>query len=432
MTEPSPTGGGEARPEVQAGPARSGKCGADARVPRARPRPGSGHGWVGGAVIAAISVTGVLANTLVAPALPDIARALDVDEAGVGLVVAAASFPGVVVAPVIGFAADRFGRRAVVVPCLVIFGLGGMAAMVAPTFAVLLAARLLQGFGAAGLVNLAVVMIGDRYDNAAERAAAIGRNGAVLTVGLAVLPAIGGAVVSLGGWRAAFVPMAAAFVVAGAAARFLPGGRPGETVSISAQMRGAGTYLRDRRVAVMLATGLCGFVLVFGVILTVLPIDLDRRFSAGPALRGFVIGLPAAAAVGVSLAMGRLSSRWRTWDLVLVGFCVFSLTFAGVALAPGVGLVGLAVAVYGVGEALVIVPLQAYAAGLAPATYRGIMVAVWVSAVRAGQALGPVLAGVSLHAVGSRTSFVVAAVVSAMAAGAVAVARRSTSGPSGK
>src|SRR5205085_1519140 len=107
--------------------------------------------------------------------------------------VAAASLPGVVVAPIIGLGADRFGRRAVVLPCLVVFGLGGMAAMLAGSFPVLLAARLLQGFGAAGLVNLAVVMIGDRYDDPAERAAAIGRNGAVLTVGLAVLPALGGA-----------------------------------------------------------------------------------------------------------------------------------------------------------------------------------------------------------------------------------------------
>ncbi|MGH8974260.1 MAG: MFS transporter, partial [Acidimicrobiia bacterium] len=158
-------------------------------VPRARPRPEpgdqAGHAPSGALIIAAISLSGVLGNALVAPALPDIARALSVDNTGIGLVVAAASLPGVVVAPVIGIAADRFGRRVVVVPCLVVFGLGGMAAMAAPNFGVLLAARLVQGVGAAGLVNLAVVMIGDRHEGAVERATAIGRNGAVLTVGLA-------------------------------------------------------------------------------------------------------------------------------------------------------------------------------------------------------------------------------------------------------
>lgn len=377
-------------------------------------------------VIYAISLTGVLGNTLVAPALPDIARALDVSPGGIGLVVAAASLPGVVVAPVIGVLADRFGRREVVLPCLVVFGFGGLGAMLAGSFPVLLAARLLQGFGAAGLVNLAVVMIGDRYDDPAERAAGIGRNGAVLTVGLAVLPALGGVLVAAGGWRAAFAPCAVAFAVAVAAARFLPPGEPGG-LTLAAQVRGAGRYLRDRRVLMMNTTGFVGFVLVFGVVLTVLPIDLDERFSAGPALRGLVVGLPAAAAAGVALGMGRLTARFPIWDLVAGGFAVFALAFVAVALAPAVTVVALAMVVYGVGEGLVIVPLQAYAAGLAPATHRGVMVALWVSAARAGQAAGPVLAGVSLHAVGPRSSFVAGSALALLALGAILVLRRRVS-----
>jgi ACDE family multidrug resistance protein len=410
---------------VQEGPLRSGKCGAVPKVPRARPRP-EAAGAAGVLVIYAISLTGVLGNTLVAPALPDIARALDVSPGGIGLVVAAASLPGVVVAPIIGVLADRFGRRDVVVPCLVVFGLGGIGSMVAGSYPVLLATRLLQGFGAAGLVNLAVVMIGDRYDDPAERAAGIGRNGAVLTVGLAVLPALGGVLVAVGGWRAAFAPCAVAFAVAVAAARLLPPGEPG-ALTLAAQVRGSGRYLRDRRVAMMNATGFVGFLLVFGVVLTVLPIDLDERFSAGPALRGLVVGLPAAAAAGVSLAMGRLSARFPTWDLVSAGFAIFALAFAGVAVAPAVGFVALGMVVYGVGEGLVIVPLQAYAAGLAPAAHRGVMVALWVSAARAGQAAGPALAGVSLHALGSRGSFVAGSAVALLALGTVAGLRRRVS-----
>ncbi|MGH8992497.1 MAG: MFS transporter, partial [Acidimicrobiia bacterium] len=233
------------------------------------------HRAGGSVIIAAISLAGVLGNALVAPALPDIARALSVDDTGIGLVVAAASLPGVVVAPIIGVAADRFGRRIVVVPCLVVFGLGGIAAMAAPTFGVLIAARLLQGLGAAGLVNLAVVMIGDRHEGAVERAAAIGRNGAVLIGGLAVLPVVGGGLVALAGWRAAFAPMALTLLVALAAARMLPRGRPAGVAGLQDQMRAAGAALADRRVVAMLVIGYFAFVLVFGAVLTLLPIDLD-------------------------------------------------------------------------------------------------------------------------------------------------------------
>ncbi|MGH8998492.1 MAG: MFS transporter [Acidimicrobiia bacterium] len=371
----------------------------------------------------AITLTGVLANSLVAPALPDIARDLDVSEGGIGLVVAAASLPGVVVAPLIGVAADRLGRRAVIIPCLVVFGVGGLVGMAALSYPMLLAARFLQGFGAAGLVNLAVVMIGDRYDDPHQRAAAIGRNGAVLTMGLAVLPMIGGALTALGGWRASMAPFAVSFAVAVAAARILPPGAPVGAVGLGEQVRGAGRYLRDGRVMAMNAAGVVAFMLIFGVVLTVLPVHLDQRFGAGPALRGAILGLAALAAAAVSLGMGRLSARFGTWTLVSGGLVVFALAFSGVAAAPSVGLTGAAVVLYGMGEGLVITPLQAYAAGLAPAAHRGLVVALWVSAARGGQALGPVLAGAALGAFGTRGAFVAGGVTAAAGAGAIVAVR---------
>ncbi|MGH8992963.1 MAG: MFS transporter, partial [Acidimicrobiia bacterium] len=161
----------------------------------------------------------------------------------------------------------------------------------------------------------------------------------------------------------------------------------------------------------------------FGAVLTLLPIDLDRRFGAGPALRGVILGLPALASVVVALTMGRLASRFGTWDLVLAGFAVLALTFAGVAWAGSVVVVAVTMVVYGLGETLVIVPLQSYAAGLAPA-HRGVMVAVWVSAVRAGQASGPVLAGLCLGSFSARGTIGLASALSVAVAGAVLAIRR--------
>ncbi len=217
--------------------------------------------------------------------------------------------------------------------------------------------------------------------------------------------------------------MGLTLAVAVAAARLLPRERPAGVESLRAQMRSAGASLADRRVAAMLMVGFWAFVLVFGLVLTALPIDLDQRFGAGPALRGVILGLPALASLVVALAMGRLSARFGTWDLVLAGFAVLALTFAGVAGAGSVALVGLSMVVYGLGETLVIVPLQAYAAGLAPA-HRGVMVAVWVSAVRAGQAAGPVLAGLCLAHLSAQGTMALGSIVSLLMAGAVLALRR--------
>ncbi len=138
-------------------------------------------------LIYALTITGVLANTLVAPVVPDILDDLGVSQSSAGLVLSAATLPGIVLAPVIGVLADRFGRREVLIPCLVLFGVAGTLNALAPSFTVLLILRFMQGIGSAGLVNLAVVLIGDHWEGV-DRARTMGHNAAALTTALAILP----------------------------------------------------------------------------------------------------------------------------------------------------------------------------------------------------------------------------------------------------
>lgn len=343
-------------------------------------------------IAGAVTVTGILANTLIAPVLPDIERAFDASPVELGAVVALASLPGIVLAPVIGVLADRFGRRAVLVPCLVLFGLGGLMAMVAPTLGVLLLARFAQGSGGAGLVNLAVVILGDTFDGTA-RARAIGRNAAVLTGGLAIIPFIGGLLSALGGWRLAFAPYALALPVAFAVQRTLSRDRPSVATALGVQLRETRPYITSINAIAMIGAGFCSFVIIFGLGLTALPLHLDREFGLGAAGRGLVLGIPAAASVVVSLRMGRLVARFGTWSLVVSGFVVFTVALVGIATMPVFGLVVVATVLFGVGEALTFVPLQTYATEIAPAAYRGVVVAFLVAGARAGQSAGPIGSG---------------------------------------
>ncbi len=411
--EPSGSGKSEPAPEVSRARSRSG--------PRARTA-----GLIpdrATAVVYAISLTGILANTLVTPVLPEIRDHFGLSQSEVGLMVSLASLPGIVIAPLVGIVSDRVGRRATVIPCLVVFGLGGLLGMLAPSYSLLLAARLFQGFGAAGLINLAVVILGDRHEGA-ERARAIGRNAAAITVGLAVLPAVGGALGEIGGWRASFAPYVAAFGVAAVAAVVLPPDAPsGPPVPLRATFSGARPYLFDRRVAAMAPVGFLVFFMVFGLVLTALPTFLADELGLGEAARGLVLGTPAAASVVVALAMGKLAMRFGTWEMVAAGLACFAVAFC--ALAAGGGLVPVVAAalVYGVGEGLTIVPLQAYSASIAPVAYRGVVVGVWVAAVRAGQSSGPWMVGRSLESLSYGSVFLAGAVVS-LALGAVVVTVR--------
>jgi MFS transporter, ACDE family, multidrug resistance protein len=364
------------------------------------------------ALVFSVTVTGILANTLVNAPLPDILADFSVGDGAAGLIVAAATLPGIVVAPAIGLLADRFGRRAVLIPCLVLFGLAGVGAALAPTFGVLLALRLVQGFGSAGLINLAVVILGDHWEGA-ERARLIGYNAAVLTVSVAVFPAVGGALTQLGGWRWSFVPYAFALVTALAVWRLLPSRPRGEPQTVGEQVRAALAVVRRPVVLGVVAFGFVLFALIFGLFLTVLPILLADEFALEAGARGLVLAVPATTATIAALLLSRLRGRLGLARLFLVANLLFVIGFAAIGLAPGLVLVFVGALVYGFGEGLAIPSLQDAVIARATEATRAAVVAVWVGAARAGQTAGPLLAGISLAGVGPSATFLIGAGVSA-------------------
>ncbi len=356
-----------------------------------------------------MTITGIMANTLVAPAIPDILDGLGVAQSRAGLLLAAATLPGVVVAPLIGLLADRYGRREVLIPCLATFGLFGGLSGLAPTFSLLLAARLVQGVGSAGLINLAVVVIADHW-HGPDRARVIGQNSAVLTISLAVLPPLGGALTDVAGWRATFAPYWLGLVTAVGVALVMDRS-PRRDVRVGTQLRDALGHLRSAPVLAAIASGSLLFVLIFGLMLTALPLYLAEEFGLSASLRGLVLGVPALTATVGALALGRLTERFGSRRLILAGSAVLAVAFTIVAGAPVLAVVVLGALLYGFGEGATIPSLQAIVAGAAPSSSRGAVVAVWVGGVRAGQTAGPILAGLAISQLGAPGTFLAGAIV---------------------
>ncbi len=360
-----------------------------------------------------MTLVGILANTTITANIPDILADLGRSSASAGVLVSAGALPGVVLAPIIGILADRFGRRPVLIPCLVAFGFGALAGALAPTFWALVGARLLQGVGGAGLINLALVLIGDHWSGP-ERTRLIGRNSAVLTAALAILPSIAGILAEVASWRWSIAIGTLAFPCALVAWRRLPDHRPTERRTLERQLRDAGALIRQ---PVMLFVFLAGFVLflvIFGVFLTALPVHLEDRFGLGPGQRGLVLSLFAIGATIVSFNLGRIRARVPL-RLLLTGSSFFiALAALGVGLAPTLILVVLAVLVYGFGDGAIIPALQDVATSVPPPEQRASVMAVWVSAIRAGQTVGPLGAAALFAATSTSTTMVVGAALFAV------------------
>jgi MFS family permease len=328
-------------------------------------------------------------------------------------------------APAIGVLADRFGRRQVLIPCLLGFGTFGLLGVLAPTFGVLIALRLVQGIASAGLINLAVVIIGDHWEGL-ERAKIIGQNAAALTISLAVFPALGGFLAGTWGWQASFLPYGMGLVTAVAVARVLPKGRPATSAgrTVRTQVTEAWSVLRQPLVLAVTGLGFVVFFIIFGLFLTVLPVHLDEDLDIGATGRGLVLAVPAITSTIVALQLGRLRARFGGRVLVLSGTVVYAIGFVTIGLSPSLAPLVVAALFYGLAEGFTIPTLQDVAAGSGPAATRGSVVAVWVGVVRAGQFVGPLVAGASIAVIGTGATLVVGGLLTGLVAVAQVVGRR--------
>jgi MFS transporter, DHA1 family, multidrug resistance protein len=160
------------------------------------------------ALIAALMAVTPLGIDSMLPALPHIGRALHVASENQQQWVVAVYVFGFGAAQIVyGPLADRFGRKAVLVPSLVLFAALSIVAGLAQSFAGLIAARLFQGIaGASGRV-LTVSIVRDCFAGR-QMARVMSTSFMVFLMVPIFAPSIGQAILAIGSWRLIFFCLA--------------------------------------------------------------------------------------------------------------------------------------------------------------------------------------------------------------------------------
>jgi len=153
-------------------------------------------------VASAVFVT-VLTGTMVNVVIPLMRAEFGASAAQVGWVVTGYALVYAIGIPLYGKISDLFGVRRVFSLGLLGFAAGGLICALAPSFAVLVLGRVLQGIGGAAVPALALVAVA-KVLPAGERGAALGIIGSSVGIGGAVGPIVGGTVGQLFGWRLLF------------------------------------------------------------------------------------------------------------------------------------------------------------------------------------------------------------------------------------
>jgi len=348
-------------------------------------------------VIFSVTLTAVLGVSSITPAFPKVMRALDAGPETIGLLITAFTLPGLLLTPLLGVLADRFGRKIVLVPSLLLFALAGTACAFARDFGLLVGLRFIQGMGAAALGSLNVTVIGDLYSGT-RRAAALGYNASVLSVGTATYPAIGGALATFAWFYPFALPLLTlptAFLVLFA----LDNPEPENEQSLRDYLAHVVEILRDRRVVGILIASMVTFVLLYGSYLTYFPLLMDAGFGLSSLFIGLILSSMSLTTAITSAQLGRLARRFRPQSMVAVGFGLYGAGLLTMALVPDAWMLLLPAVLFGVGHGLNFPNLQTLLAELAPLEYRGAFFSVNGLALRGGQTAGPLLMGL-LYAVG--------------------------------
>src|SRR5579863_1403193 len=148
--------------------------------------------WWALTAVSLATVMTYLDNNVINVALPTIQHSLHLSVSGLEWIVSSYLLVLGGLLLVGGRVADVFGRRRMFLAGLAIFTLSSLAAGLAGSGGVLIAARAVQGLGAALVLPASLAIVVATFTSARERTMAIGISGAIGALGLALGPAIGG------------------------------------------------------------------------------------------------------------------------------------------------------------------------------------------------------------------------------------------------
>ena len=214
-------------------------------------RPGSA-GVLAGVVLSLLAILPTMGAVLIVPVLPLFARAFaGVPAIGIiaPVILTLPALCSGLLSPFAGAAADRFGRRRLLIGALVVYGLAGTAPALLDSIPLIIATRFVVGVSEAVIMTCCTTLVGD-YFSGAVRERWLSYQSAVVAVGATMLFVIGGALGAFGavfGVRGGISAGPAVDVgVARAAGKPASRRRPSLSLEAVSRLHRAGGVRRDR------------------------------------------------------------------------------------------------------------------------------------------------------------------------------------------
>ncbi|MDH3730111.1 MAG: MFS transporter [Acidimicrobiia bacterium] len=336
-----------------------------------------------------LTMTGI---ALVAPILPLYAREFGVSRTGAGVLVSSFAVARLIFDPIGGVAADRLGPRRIMTAGGIVVAVSSVLAALAPSYAILVVARVIEGFGSAAFATAAMHTIITRAPK--ER---MGREIAFFQTGLlggvAVGPFIGGRAAEIGDfatpfWIYAFMGVIVAYI----SWRFVEDAPPSGK-SLGELWRSAGSTIRNPAFAGLLFVAFAMFVMRAGARVTLLPLFGAEELGLSESQIGDVLAISALVTVLIVNPGGWLVDRVGRRPVLVVGMALTAATVAAYGQMTSYGgLLGVSI-VFGVVAGIAGIVPPTLAGDLAPEGAEGSAVGMYRMAGDLGLIVGPIWLG---------------------------------------
>jgi predicted MFS family arabinose efflux permease len=356
-------------------------------------------------VIALATFAASLSARALDPVLPHVA-----DEFGVNIATAAGfsavfAFTFAIVQPVLGAAADLFGKARLMVVCLVLLGLANILGAISTSFPVLFATRILAGIGSGGVFPVALSLTSDLV-GPEKRQIAIGRTLAGAMTGNLLGASASGLIGDFLGWLGALVILAA--IAVGAGFRSAALARTPKT-SLSALRHGYRTIFGNPNARICYSAVFIEGCCVLGLF----PFVASFLFDLGEtslSIAGIVIAGFAVGGLFYTLSVSRFLPRLGVKGMIIAGASLVGLQLAVVAFGPGWKIQALSLLFMGWGFYMIHGCLQVFASELSVEA-RATALSLHSFFFFMGQTFGPIAYGFGIEKAGKIPTLLAAAAI---------------------
>ncbi|MFZ7944363.1 MULTISPECIES: MFS transporter [Bacillaceae] len=146
--------------------------------------------------LSSIPLVMTLGNSMLIPVLPSMEKKLSISSFQTSMIITVYSIVAIFLIPVAGYLSDHIGRKKVIIPSLIIAGIGGLVSGWAAwklddAYWLILTGRALQGVGAAGAAPIVMPLVGDMFKNDDDVSSCLGLIETSNTFGKVLSPILG-------------------------------------------------------------------------------------------------------------------------------------------------------------------------------------------------------------------------------------------------